>query len=224
MISPKSHQPIRRSENAADYDSLFISRIHELLQRGYDRLTPSQYARAEETAITGDLVESIEYLLDYPTENWMRFYSVYDDPPVNEPRSRHNKRRKGRGRRRVDIRFDCSEDSPRARFRFECKRLGEGHAAGQYVGPTGLGCFLKSEYAAKDVRAGMLGYIQSHDEATWASRIEIALAKSADEFAVRVAWRRTPVLANLKHTYRSTHGRGRGRRTILIYHTLLRFH
>ncbi len=223
MISPKSHQP-SRSDNAADYDRLFISRVHELLQRGYDRLTPRQYATAEETAITGDLVESIKYLLDYPTEDWMRFYSVYDDPPVNEPRSRNKKRRKGRGRRRVDIRFDSSENSPRTRLRYECKRLGKGHAAGQYVGPTGLGCFLKGEYAARDVRAGMLGYVQSHDEATWASRIEIALAKSAEDFAVRVAWQHSPVSTMLKHAYCSAHGRGRGRKPIVIYHTLLRFH
>ncbi len=223
MISPKSHQPSRRSDNAADYDRLFISRVHQLLELGYQRLVPTQYALAQETDITGDLVESIEHLLDCPTEDWMQFYSVYDDPPVNEPRSRGRTRRKGRGRRRVDIRLTSAEISPRARFRCECKRLGKGHAAGQYLGATGLGCFLKGEYAAKDVRAGMLGYVQSHDEATWASRIEVTMTKSPAQFAVRTPWQLSPLPPGAKHTYNTTHGRGRGKRPIVIYHTLLRF-
>jgi hypothetical protein len=71
----------------------------------------------------------------------------------------------------------------------------------------------------------MLGYVQSDDEPTWATRIEQNLIASPAEFAARreSPWRREPVVPALVHTYRSGHGRGPGRRPIEIYHTLLRF-
>ena len=226
MIGSRSRQPSRRSGNFGDYDRLFIPRVHTLLKLGYDRLTPKQYAREEETAITGDLVESIEAVLDYPTGDWMRFYSVYDDPPVNEPRRRGRRRRRGRERRRVDIRLASSKTSPRTRFRFECKRLDATRGVDRYLGGEGLGCFLAGKYAQQDSRAGMVGYVQSDSEDTWARRIATALGASADEYAVRhdSPWRHEPVIKELEHTYRSGHGRGRGRGAIEVYHTLLRFY
>ena len=226
MIGSKSHQPSRRSGNFAEYDRLFIPRVHRLIKLGYDRLESTQYANEQEPAITGDLTESIEAVLDCPTASWMRFYSVYDDPPVNEPKRRGIRRRKGRARRRVDIRLDSSEVSPRTRFRFECKRLGRRYNVGRYLGCDGLGCFLRGEYANEDLRAGMVGYVQSDDEETWAQRIATTLNASADEYALRrnSPWRHEPVIDELEHTYRSGHGRGRGKRTIELYHTLLRFY
>jgi len=223
VISSESHQPDRRSDNAAEYVRLFIPRVHRLVKLGYDRLDAKRYAGAEETAITGELVESIDFVLDYPTTKWMRFYSVYDDPPVNEPKRRGCQRRTGRGRRRVDIRLDSSEVSPRTRFRFECKRLGDDHTVSRYLGEDGLGCFVRGDYAREDDRAGMLGYVQSDDEETWAERLEKELLRSAHDFAVRSPWRHAPIDPELHHTYRSTHGRGRGRKQIEIYHTLLLF-
>ena len=70
----------------------------------------------------------------------------------------------GKYRKRADIRLDSAETSPRARFRFECKRLGRGYPAGRYLGAKGLGCFLRGDFACQDPRAGMLGYVQSDDE------------------------------------------------------------
>ena len=225
MISSKSQQPARRSDNLADYDRLFIPQVHRLIALGYHRLNPRQYAKDQETAITGDLTQQIEEVLDSPTAPWMRLYSVYDDPPVNEPRRRGRQRHRGRKRKRVDIRFVWHKTSPRTRFRFECKRLGKGYAVGRYLGSQGLGCFLRAEYAREDARAGMLGYVQSDDEQTWADKIEKRLIGSAREYSLRAEspWRRETVIKELAHTYRSGHGRGRGRRPIEIYHTLLRF-
>ncbi|MGA2255127.1 MAG: hypothetical protein ABSG53_10735 [Thermoguttaceae bacterium] len=187
-------------------------------------MTPADHAHAQETAITGFLVEAIDAVLDRPPMRWMQFYSVYDDPPVNEPKWRWQ-RRAGRSRKRVDIRIDCAETSPRTRFRFECKRLGRGHPAANYLGADGLGCFLRAEYAREDTRAGMLGYVQSDNEEKWAGKIEAAIASAEDHYAIQhdSPWRHEPVINELMHTYRSGHSRGRGRRPIEISHTLLRF-
>jgi hypothetical protein len=225
LISSTSYQPGGPSDNSGDYERQFVPRVHRLVKLGYDRLNPRQYATAEETAITGDLVEAIDAVLDDPAERWMRYYSVYDDPPVNQPHRRGRPRRQGKARRRVDIRIDSSQVSPRTRFRFECKRLGPAHGVRNYLGPKGLGCFLAGQYARGDDRAGMLGYVQSDDEPTWAARIEQSLIASPAEFAARREnpWRHEPVVPALVHTYRSGHGRGPGRRLIEIYHTLLRF-
>ncbi|NQU26019.1 MAG: hypothetical protein HQ567_32430 [Candidatus Nealsonbacteria bacterium] len=226
MISSSSHQPTGRSDNLGDYDRLFIPRVHRLIKIGYDQLTPGEHSNDEETAITGDLVEAIEDVLDFPTAKWMRFYSVHDDPPENQPRRRGRQRRRGRKRKRVDIRFVSSKTSPRTRFRFECKRLGRGHNVGLYLGAKGLGCFLTGDYAREDTRAGMLGYVQSDDEETWAGKLEQRLLDSPRIYSLRAEspWRHEPVIREFAHTYRSDHGRGRGRRPIEIYHTLLRFY
>jgi len=224
MIDPRSHQPRRQSENLADYGRLFLPRVYRLVKLGYDRMKPAEYACSQETAITGSLVEAIDAVLDRPPVPWMKFYSIHEDPPVNELKGRRQ-RRIGKGRKRLDIRIDLTRTSPRTRFRFECKRLGRGHSLGTYLGADGLGRFLRGEYAREDVRAGMLGYLQSDDEEKWASKIEAAIASAEDRYAVQrdSPWRHEPVINELIHTYRSGHSRGRGRRPIEIFHTLLRF-
>lgn len=225
MISSTSFQLGGASYNSEDYERQFVPRVHQLIKLGYDRLNPRRYATAEETAITGDLVEAMDAVLDEPAERWMRYYSVHDDPPVNEPHRRGQQRRIGKARRRVDIRIDSARTSPRSRFRFECKRLGPGHGVSHYLGHDGLGCFLTCAYARDDERAGMLGYIQSEDEATWAFRIEQALLSAPADSAVRreSTWRLDPVIPALGHTYRSGHSRTTRRGPIEIYHTMLRF-
>lgn len=84
MRPSRSYQPRSASDNRSDYEQLFIRCVHELVKLGYDRLCASAYATQEETVITGELVEAIEGILEYPSENWMRVYRVYDDPPINE--------------------------------------------------------------------------------------------------------------------------------------------
>jgi hypothetical protein len=224
VIDPSSYHPCRETANAGDYETLFIPRVHRLIKLGYDRLSPRSAANDEETAITGDLVEAIENVLDSAASDWMKFYSAHDDPPENSP-TRKKRRRRGRHRRRVDIRLDSSETSPRTRFRFECKRLGPRHHAEGYLGDEGLGCFLRGEYASKETRAGMLGYVQCDDELTWANRIAQCLSTAPSVYSVRSGgdWRREALIEELPHTYRSSHRRGSTKPPIEIYHTLLRF-
>lgn len=226
MISSRAFQPEGQYDNAAEYDHLFVARVHRLLFLGYCRLDSASFASDEETAITGELVEAIDQILDAPAEGWMRFFAIYDDPPVNEPARPGRPRRRGKHRQRVDIRLISAEVSPRARLLFECKRLSDAGSVKQYLGPDGLGRFLRGEYAPEDRRAGMLGYVQSEDEGTWAGRIQRQMQDSpADHAACEESpWRHEPVIEELEHTYRSGHGRSLGRERIEIYHTLLRCH
>src|SRR5215813_6356214 len=183
MKHPRSYQRRSASANRSDYEQLFIRRVHDLIKWGYDRLCASAYATQEETVITGDLAEAIEDILEYQNERWMQFFSVYDDPPVNEPITAP--RRRGKRRRRVDIKFDSSEISPRTHFCFEAKRLGKGNPVSRYLGTDGLGCFLSGSYAGAERRGGMLGYVQSDDEQTWAAKIDKELVYSPKSFSLQ---------------------------------------
>lgn len=223
MIGRRGFQPSSDSSNREEFDQLFVQRVHSLVKAGYDRLQTAKYASAQEPSITGDLASEIEDLLEYPTESWMRFFRVYDDPPVNEPR--RSGIGKGRARKRVDIKLDSSESSPYTRFHFESKRLGRYHPVGKYLGDDGLGCFLSGRYAASETRAGMLGYVQRGDEPTWASRIEADITNGVDRFRVTADgnWECHPLIADLPHTYTTCHNREKQLGKIRIYHSLLRF-
>jgi len=225
MRHSRSYQRRGASDNRSDYEQLFIRRVHDLVKLGYDRLCSSAYATEEETVITGDLAEAIEGILEYPNEDWMRFYRVYDDPPINE--LIQATRRKGKRRRRVDIKLDSSEVSPYTRFYFEAKRLGKGNPVSRYLGAKGLGCFLSGSYAGAERRGGMLGYVQSDDEQTWAAKIEKALASSPKSFglqAQRNNFRLCQISAQLHHTYVSAHRRTTDGKRLQIYHSFLIFH
>lgn len=224
-MRPPTYQGRGVSTNRDDYDRVFIRRVHELVKMGYDRLCPNSYAMQEETVITGDLVEAIERILEVANEDWMRFYRVYDDPPINEPRQA--RRRTGKRRRRVDIKLDSSEISPYTRFCFEAKRLGKRHPVSRYVGAEGLGCFRSGSYAGAERRAGMLGYVQSDDEPTWATKIERALAAPAKVPGRQLSdsnFRSYSISARLHHTYVSEHYRITDGKQMQIYHSLLRFY
>src|SRR2546426_12693746 len=110
MKHPQSYQRRSASANRSDYEELFIRRVHDLIKWGYDRLCASAYATKEETVITGDLAEAIEGILEYPNEDWMRFYRVYGDPPINE--SIEPPRRRRKLRIRADLTSDSSQISP----------------------------------------------------------------------------------------------------------------
>ena len=225
MRHARSYQRRSASANRSDYEQLFIRRVHELVKLGYDRLCPSAYTTQEETVITGDLVEAIESILEYPNEDWMRFYRVYDDPPLNE--SMTATRRQGKRRRRVDIKLDSSEVSPYTRFCFEAKRLGKGNPVSRYLGAEGLGCFLSGSYAGAERRGGMLGYVQSDDEQTWAAKIEKELTSSPKSFGLqtqRSNFRLYQISPQLHHTYVSEHRRTTDGKRLQIYHSFLIFH
>jgi hypothetical protein len=209
-----------RSRNAPAFRQVFIRHVHELLQYGYARLTPSTHAKEDETAITGHLVGSMNDVIDdRRSPKWVRFYAVHEDPPV-----RHAKKT-GKRRKRVDIRFDSTERIPRTRFYFEAKRLGKGNAVGAYLGRDGLGCFLSEEYGAGEPDGGMIGYVQSHDAVHWASKLAKKLPAGNTVYAVRAdgQWATIKLRKLPGDTYTTIHTRQKTKTKIKIYHSLLVF-
>jgi hypothetical protein len=180
-----------------------------------------QFRASEEPDISGELVHAMRQVCDDPkSEDWVSFFDPHDDPAV------HDAVRKGKKRRRVDIRVDSLEDRPRQRFSFEAKRLHNNRSVKAYLGRKGLGCFLWGDYARDEDTAGMLGYVQSGNPRDWAEKIEATLAKSPDSYGVLKTspWQQQTLVAGLQHTYRSGHGRKKLPRPIEVYHTLLTFH
>ncbi|MCP4658036.1 MAG: hypothetical protein GY856_21715 [bacterium] len=209
-----------RSGNAFDYRRMFVERAHQLIKMGYDRMTPSACRTEEEPAITGALVEAIcEACDDLRSEEWVDFFAAHDDPPVNDGI------RKGKCRRRLDIKIVSSERRPRQVFSFEAKRLSKSHSVGAYLGEEGLGRFLEGEYAGDDEDGGMLGYVQSGDRGAWAAKIGQALAATPERYRVLPgdSWQKWRMAEGPDYTYRSRHMRRPLHRKIDVYHTQLSF-
>jgi hypothetical protein len=220
MHSPPS-LPSGSSSNAAIIRPIFVRRVYQLIQLGYNRLTPSQHVEEQEPAITGFLVEKIDQVLSERAASWMGRFSVHDDPPENAGN------RKGKKRKRVDLRIDSGHYSPRARYRFEAKRLGKGNSIKKYLGIEGLGCFTSGDYAHEEDEAGMLGYVQSGNPEDWAAKIGGAFSQSPIEFDVDPSFpfslHSFPATKSLLQ-YRSRHRRPTIGRPIFIVHTMLKFH
>lgn len=219
MIDPKVRQRGRRSGNASDFRRVFVAKVHQLLELGYRKLTPTDWSTAEETAITGEIVRTMDEVIENPPQPWFRHFSVHDDPPVNALG------RLGRNRRRLDIKIVSSQYLPRSKFSFEAKRLGKHNPVSGYVGWDGLQCFLRGDYATAEDDAGMLGYVQSDTAESWARKIQAKFEESCNDFAPygNSTWREYPMRSGPTYTFHTRHNRVALGRPIDIYHTLLVF-
>ena len=210
----------RISPYGRDYQEVFIRRVHELLGLAYNDLNSGEYAASEEEDITGELIRAIESLLDSRrAPDWADWYSVHEESRI------HSKNRRGKRRRRLDIRIDCSEQRPRTRMSFEAKRLGPDHGTSEYIGKDGLQCFLDGRYARNETVAGMLGYVQEGEPSEWALKVEKTMNKNAEKLGLLDSspWRHEQQVNELPHTYRSGHERPSVGQTIEIFHTFLIF-
>ncbi|MGE0679981.1 MAG: hypothetical protein AB7P69_03585 [Candidatus Binatia bacterium] len=219
MIARKVGQHRGQSDNANDYRRIFIIRVHQLLELGYRKLTPTDWSKQKEPAITGELVRSMEEVTEDPRLKVFRHFDVQDDPHINTPG------RLGENRYRLDIKIVSSQRLPKSRFSFEAKRLGKRHPATKYVGPEGLGCFLRGDYASAEDDAGMLGYVQSDTAESWARKIQAKLEARRKVFSLHAhsAWRKYPIRSGPTYTCHTRHNRVTLRRPIDIYHTFLMF-
>ena len=219
MIDRKVRHRRGRPGNARNFRQVFINRVHQLLELGYQKLNPTDWSTAEETAITGEIVRAIDEILDNPSQSWFQHFSVHDDPPVNAPG------RLGKRRKRLDIKIVSSQRTPRSKFSFEAKRLGKRNLVSGYVGSDGLRCFLRGDYAAAEDDAGMLGYVQSDTSESWAAKIQAKLEASRSGFDIcsTYTWRECQMEAGPSHIYQTRHNRVSLGRPIDIYHTLLVF-
>jgi hypothetical protein len=176
-------------------------------------------AKAQEEDITGELVRAIDSVIDNPEASWMKFLSIHEEPRIHAPN------RKGKRRRRLDIRIDSSEIRPRSRLSFEAKRLGPNHGVSKYLGTDGLQCFTDGRYARDDSTGGMLGYVQEGTCNEWAQKIDTAITKGSKKLHLTKtgSWRRVGITDEVPFTYRSDHNRPQVGSPIEIYHTLLGF-
>lgn len=207
--------------NRACYLPTFRRHVHEILYMGYRRLDYAQLTSSEEPEITGELVRAMrEAMQDGGAPHWVVNYALpKDDPPLNV------EGRLGKRRPRADIEFERTQLGPRPVFRFEAKRLNGIHPVSAYLGPDGLGCFVSGRYPADGEEAGMLGYVQSDDEATWADRINSCISSHRRQYALRPdgTWRKVAIVSGLGYTYRTRHDRPSPLPPITIGHVLLRF-
>ena len=195
--------------------------VHELIGMGYERMDFSLHQSSKEPHITGELVRAIETVLeDERSPDWVIWYSVHDDPPVNK------KGRYGKNRQRVDIKIVRHLKGKRPKMQFEAKRLCNGSSVSKYLGSEGLGCFLAGEYAHEQQEAGMLGYVQINSERTWANKIKSSLEENPQDYNLRKndRWKKTSIASKLNFTYRTCHDRVKANGYIGISHVFLRFH
>lgn len=193
---------------------------HELIALGYRELRAEDFEKSEEPDITGELVRAMREVLERDTAPpWAEHYAIHDDPALSVPD------RRGKARPRVDVEFERVARGPRPRLRFEAKRLGKYHGVRQYLGADGLGCFTSGKYPLTHPEAGMLGYVQSYNEVTWAAKIETALSQTPGTYGVvgDVSWQQSRITARLVHTYRSRHHCQALDENLDVFHILLRF-
>lgn len=221
-IRPIGRKMPRQTAAQSVYRQCSARHVHALLDMGYRRMTPGMFQCHEETAITGELINEMNAAIQAPgAPAWAWHYTVKDDHPINTGG------REGRQRRRVDIIFEQTRPGPHPRFYFEAKRLHNTSSVGEYLGQDGLGCFFAGAdaYAQEHREAGMLGYVQTENEADWADRIQARLEKTPSQYCVRPGskWQSAPMNPALPHTYRTEHDRQVPRQPLTLYHVLLRF-
>lgn len=202
------------------YRLTFIRNCHRWLAVAYAMLDVHSLSKAQEPAITGELVRAMkEAKLKADAPTWMIRMYVADDPPVNAPG------RLGKQRRRVDIEFERSERGATFRFPCEAKRLYRGDSVREYLGDEGLGMFLKGEYGRNEELGGMFGYVQIQGISEWIARLTAALENEYVSYAVTKdgAFVAADLIPELPQICRSRHERLGVGRPILIFHTLLMF-
>lgn len=207
------------SDNTPVYRISFVSRSHQILRMGYDRLDAPKLSRHGEEEITGELTRSMqEALQDRRAPRWAKNFWAVEETRV------HEETRLGKNRLRIDIEIIRSQAGPRPRFRFEAKRLHDVTSRREYLGDDGMGCFLDGRYAGEDSIAGMLGYVQANTVVSHATALKQALKADAEKYATLDddQWIPTKFIKAFA-SYRTSHSRTKGLPDIILQHTLLDF-
>jgi hypothetical protein len=208
------------SDNSVPYRTSFVNHSHQVLKMGYDRVDLASLATSEEETITGRLTKAMQDALeDSNAPAWATNFWAVEEVRVNDGD------REGKRRLRIDIEMLHLVRGKKPRFRFEAKRLRDSDSRRDYLGHDGLGCFLDGRYAATDIDAGMLGYVQEGTDADHAIAISAAILKDPIRFKVAQhgGWEECCLVTGLQ-TYASWHQRLSGLPDIQIFHTLLTFH
>ena len=198
------------------YRKAFVKHVHILLWMGYSRLMRSTLPNLDEPAISGLICENIEAVFDdAKSPKWVDDYEIHDDPPV------HDCSRRGKRRRRIDIKLKSRRTRPRLRFCFEAKRLRTSSSVSEYLGKNGLGRFLDGSYSAEQAIGGLIAYVQADDCDGWCSKITTRLDTETHKLECSGMWTLATITNYLPHTYRTIHKRVKPLTNITIIHTLL---
>jgi len=163
-------------EQRALYRLAFVHNCFLLIARAHKAMDTQALNKAEEPHITGELVKRARVLLEsMEADPWMEDIEVLDDPPQDSP-NRHGKKRA-----RIDIEFVTVTRGKRPRFLIEAKRLHRPDSVSEYFGAGGLQMFVHGHYAADWPSAGMLGYVQSENCASWLERLSDGLVSRRKE-------------------------------------------
>lgn len=206
------------SANTQDYREAFLGNAHRLLQLGYGRMNKATWKDADEPDITGELRVAMEKVIDAPdAADWLHPFSVEDEYHVNDGK------RRGKSRKKVDIRISSSQPRPRNHLSFESKRLSEKNPVRTYLGNEGLGCFLSGAYAAEDDDGGMIGYVQSGKPGEWSESLAKDLASTEYAVCVGGELQKHEFKEGPEYIFVSRHRRSSVGRDIRVFHTLLVF-
>ena len=192
----------------------------QLIALGYQELRAENFISSEEPEITRRLVRAMREIMERDSSPpWVAWYSIQPESTLDVPGKR------AKELPRVDIEVECHVHGVRPCFRFEAKRLGKNHAVGLYLGEDGLGCFTSGKYSLTHLEAGMLGYVQSQDEAAWAEKMRKALKRYPTRYSVanNGQWEQSSITSQLEYTYRSKHSCSAQEEDITVFHTLLHF-
>lgn len=142
----------------------FIKHIHNILYEGYVRMKNKHVynTTSVENEITWLLYNEMDgYLNDRSCPNIYKNYFVSQQDPTRSTVQGNTVNGI------IDIQFECSSKKPRPHLTFEAKRLRKpDFTIGDYIN-EGLVRFISGKYADDHRVAGMLGYMQSDDDAYW---------------------------------------------------------
>ncbi len=212
----KSHSKGIAPSKVTAYRNAFVTHVHILLWMGYSRLKRSALSNLDEPEISGLICGNIEDVFDdADSPNWVDDYEIHDDPPVHDPK------RRGKHRRRVDIKLKSRRTRPRLRFCFEAKSLKSSSGVSGYLGKEGLGRFLDGSYSPDQVIGGLIAYVQTEDCKKWCAKIATKLDTKTHKLGRGGKWTSTVITSDLSHTYQTIHRRPKRLTNITVIHTLL---
>ena len=205
-----------------EYATQFRRHCHQLIAFGYGEIRGEDHSGSDEDFITQRLKETIQAAQRERTlPRWAERYFITDQAPVSVPN------RVAKERPKIDIEIESTESRSRPVYHFEAKRLriDRSDSVSEYLGPAGLGMFLKELYARSGDEGGMLGYVQSESPDYWANAIRSKVQrdpKETHQLTDDGMWTATCLITALKHTYTTRHSRPT-LGNITIHHTLLDF-
>ena len=172
--------PIPSDQQQALYRPAFAHNCLLLIVRAHEALEAGSLQSAEEPHITGLLVKGAKELAEGDdAEPWLEHLEIIDDPPQNDVPDRL-----GKARPRIDIEFVRTGRGKRPRFHVEAKRLYRSDSISEYFGAGGLEMFLKGTYASRWQSVGMLGYVQSENNAAWLDRLARGFSSRKNNLSV----------------------------------------